>query len=470
MVLCKKVFINALHSKGECVMKRIIAMICATSLTVYLIACSETPSGQTSLSDSISEALSEHSSIDNVTPATKNDEIINQDYEVDSTSNASIAECDSLDAILESIKADAQSYTENIKSQYKTITETIKNYDDYKKNYSLITDWYAAINSGSEDFYNKLESYEKAYYKMMLEQCTDSKELDKAIDDIYDEVYSDVLDDIYDDIYSGALDDVYDDFYSGILDDALDEVEYKEWSDTLSKFYEDWSNELSTFYKGWSSQLSQFYTIWTTMSGSRFSDNKDFNALWEKAQKELAEKNAKKEEAPINKTEAASKNQSSSDAVNHASTAEISNNKNNADESSSTTASTKEPSEKAKDATDIDSTSESDTVFNPQDVSDATIESIKTYGDYLAMYRKIVDNYFADYERVIKGTILYNEESFKQMKKEMNKSFDEQEKQYGKMKNSPIIGKDSLVDFLKDYRDSLKNMVDSYEESLKLMG
>ena len=37
--------------------------------------------------------------------------------------------------------------------------------------------------------------------------------------------------------------------------------------------------------------------------------------------------------------------------------------------------------------------------FNPQDVSDTTIESIKTYEDYLIMNEKIIDNYYTEADR-----------------------------------------------------------------------
>ncbi len=108
----------------------------------------------------------------------------------------------------------------------------------------------------------------------------------------------------------------------------------------------------------------------------------------------------------------------------------------------------------------------SGTVFSPQDVSDKTIESIRTYGDYLIMYKKIIDDYFANYESAVKGTVLYSEESFQQMKDGLDEGFKEQEEQYGSMKNQKIVGKDDLVQFLKDYRDELKEYTDSIKESL----
>lgn len=124
---------------------------------------------------------------------------------------------------------------------------------------------------------------------------------------------------------------------------------------------------------------------------------------------------------------------------------------------------TEEETTEAAEADDFD---ESETVFDPQDVSDETIESIVTYGDYLIMYKMIVEDYIAKYEAVVKDTLLYDEDAFQQMKDEMDESFEEQEEEYGEIKDQKIIGKESLVEFLKEYRDSLQEVVDTYEETL----
>lgn len=66
--------------------------------------------------------------------------------------------------------------------------------------------------------------------------------------------------------------------------------------------------------------------------------------------------------------------------------------------------------------------------------------------------------------RASKGTVLYNEAAFQELKDAEEAAFQEQEKEYGSMKDKLIVGKDSLVDFLKSYRDSLRDMVDMYAE------
>ncbi|MDA5540855.1 hypothetical protein PIG84_01200 [Streptococcus thermophilus] len=73
--------------------------------------------------------------------------------------------------------------------------------------------------------------------------------------------------------------------------------------------------------------------------------------------------------------------------------------------SSSSTTSSKSSSSST---TSSSSGSVSSSNFNPQDTSDATIESISTYNDYLTMYSKIVDEYLTNYQNAVAGTVLDN--------------------------------------------------------------
>lgn len=106
-------------------------------------------------------------------------------------------------------------------------------------------------------------------------------------------------------------------------------------------------------------------------------------------------------------------------------------------------------------------------VFNPQDVSDQTIQSIQTYDDYLKMYYKIIENYFSDYETVVKGTVLYDETTFQKMKESIEQAYDSQVNQYDAIRNKKIIGKDKLVKYLIEYRDSLQETIDTLKKSLQ---
>lgn len=113
------------------------------------------------------------------------------------------------------------------------------------------------------------------------------------------------------------------------------------------------------------------------------------------------------------------------------------------------------------------SSSVSSSNFNPQDTSDATIRSISTYNDYITMYSKIVDEYLMNYQNAVAGTVLDDANTIEQMKQETLKSLEEQKKEYGAMGNTKIIGKDSLVEFLKNYRNGLKEYTDNISTQIQ---
>ncbi|WP_303951829.1 hypothetical protein [Streptococcus vestibularis] len=117
--------------------------------------------------------------------------------------------------------------------------------------------------------------------------------------------------------------------------------------------------------------------------------------------------------------------------------------------------------------TSSSSSSVSSSNFNPQDTSDATIGSISTYNDYLTMYSKIVDEYLTNYQNAVAGTVLDDANTIEQMKQETLKSLEEQKKEYGAMGNTKIIGKDSLVEFLKNYRNGLKEYINNISTQIQ---
>lgn len=117
--------------------------------------------------------------------------------------------------------------------------------------------------------------------------------------------------------------------------------------------------------------------------------------------------------------------------------------------------------------TSSSSSSVSSSNFNPQDTSDATIRSISTYNDYLTMYSKIVDEYLTNYQNAVAGTVLDDANTIEQMKQETLKSLEEQKKEYGAMGDTKIIGKDSLVEFLKNYRNGLKEYTDNISTQIQ---
>ena len=104
--------------------------------------------------------------------------------------------------------------------------------------------------------------------------------------------------------------------------------------------------------------------------------------------------------------------------------------------------------------------------FNPQDVSDATIESIKTYEDYLIMNEKIIDNYYTEADEAFKGTVLEDSAAIQELKDSTKKEMEDLKKHYGPLKKAPIQGKEEVIKTLKDYRDNLHEQVEQWKASL----
>lgn len=104
--------------------------------------------------------------------------------------------------------------------------------------------------------------------------------------------------------------------------------------------------------------------------------------------------------------------------------------------------------------------------FNPQDVSDTTIESIKTYEDYLIMNEKIIDNYYTEADEAFKGTVLEDSDAIQELKDSTKKEMEDLKKQYGPLKKAPIQGKEEVIKTLKDYRDNLHEQVEQWKASL----
>jgi len=112
-----------------------------------------------------------------------------------------------------------------------------------------------------------------------------------------------------------------------------------------------------------------------------------------------------------------------------------------------------------------------DTAFSRKDVSDEAIQSITTYNDYLDIYWLITEDFLANYENTVKDTNLYDKETFEKMKDSYEQSFEEQKKQYSPIGHTEIIGKDSIgknsmIEYLITYRDSLKDIIDNFSNAL----
>ncbi|MCQ9276482.1 hypothetical protein [Streptococcus suis] len=104
--------------------------------------------------------------------------------------------------------------------------------------------------------------------------------------------------------------------------------------------------------------------------------------------------------------------------------------------------------------------------FNPTDSSDATIESIKTYSDYMKMYEFIVNEYITNYENMVSQYGLGDATMYQSVRDTVSQSVEQQKKQYGPLGNAAIVGRAEIITFLKEYRDGLQQQIEQMSAAL----
>lgn len=341
----------------------------------------------------------------------------------------------SLEEYAETISADVQASADKINEEWEAVNKDTDSYEEYRDNKDRVTGFYAFCEEESATLYAGLSDKAVNYFKAIVESgaVDDYDKWDGAMEKFYDTWDNSVSG--YYDTWDGIYGNSYDHMDNTVTMDATSD--YEEYSNLWAEMYKAYSDSWGVMYKQYSDSWAEIYAMYSDVWAGFYAGEKDVDKI-------ISEGKIKREEA----AEAATVEQSAPES--------------------------KEPekSKTAEEETETDKNEEageSGSVFKPQDVSDETIESIETYGDYLIMYEKIVEDYLANYEDVVKDTALYDEAAFQQMKDEVDEEIESQEEEYGAMKDQKIVGKDSVVEFLKSYRDSLQEIVDSYEETVKAL-
>lgn len=132
--------------------------------------------------------------------------------------------------------------------------------------------------------------------------------------------------------------------------------------------------------------------------------------------------------------------------------------------SSSVAISSSSTPDSSSETTTTSSSTESPTTgdFAPQDSTDATIESIKTYNDYMVMYEFILNEYYVNAEAAFAQYGLTDDGSFAAQRESLSQQLEAERKQYSLLGKAPLVGiKSELVKYLKDLRDGLKEYTDA---------
>ncbi|MDR2106759.1 MAG: hypothetical protein LBP24_05065 [Coriobacteriales bacterium] len=101
------------------------------------------------------------------------------------------------------------------------------------------------------------------------------------------------------------------------------------------------------------------------------------------------------------------------------------------------------------------------TASAPQEISDSEIEQIETYNDYLVLFEKIVDNYFASYELMDKEAGSYNENGIENLEQIYDILLEDRKEAYGSKGDQKLVEKEALVEDLIKHRDILQSLADA---------
>ena len=148
-------------------------------------------------------------------------------------------------------KSDVENLTNELESEWKTLSGEITTFDSYKTNKEKISNYYDKIVKNSEDFSIRICEYALKYGEIIVNS-------DKSFNDKYDE-----------------LEDMYDYYYDGILDDAYDNVPYSDYSDISSAEYKNYSNARSDVYKAYSKARSDVYQFYSKLRSKIYSKDLD---------------------------------------------------------------------------------------------------------------------------------------------------------------------------------------------------
>lgn len=262
--------------------KQILTVAFVVPLTIMsLVACGAKGN------DKVDEA-EQISSTDSSQQVEEKEEVKDETKEIKADTSNKVFE-----GILGDIQADFSETIDTLNTELQNVYSGVgETYDDYVKNKSLISDWYALALDESQKLFDRTNEKSVEYYKWVAtEYANDYSEADSAMNDYFQAVYNGVMDDYFDAVYNDAMDELFQKYYNGIIDDGYDSTEYAQWSEESSQFYQQWSDASSAFYQLWSEEGSSIYRRWSAVSSGFFADNYDVDAIL----KELEEKQSAEE-------------------------------------------------------------------------------------------------------------------------------------------------------------------------------
>lgn len=190
-----------------------------------------------------------------------------------------------LDSILEKIETIFDEGKNETSTLMKSAYEDIEDYSDYNKKHDKITKAYEENYDNAKKMYKEVElqiiEYGKAVANSQI--SNEYREWDNALTVLY-RVWDDKTDEYY-----KNFDDEYTSLYKkldDVITEAYDKLDYSKASDMWSQMYEENTDNWSKMYELMSDNWSLFYEEQSALWQGFYEDNKDVEALIEKATKE----------------------------------------------------------------------------------------------------------------------------------------------------------------------------------------
>lgn len=198
-------------------------------------------------------------------------------------SESTPAPANEMEAIIAETQADFSATSQKLlDEQEKLFSQVGDTYEGYLQNIESIQAWYDLAVSETESLADRAVEQGRKYYQAVVDNVdvTDDRELEKAKEGFYDEIYEDAWDDYYDAIYEDAFDEMHDAYYDGILDEAFDVIPYEEAYDVSSDAYDAYSDARSDVYDAYSDGKSDLYDDYSDVTSAFWDNDFDIEGLF----------------------------------------------------------------------------------------------------------------------------------------------------------------------------------------------
>ncbi|MCR5269252.1 MAG: hypothetical protein K6E16_12150 [Lachnospiraceae bacterium] len=363
--------------------------------------------------------------------------------------------------VFESTSMQSGDYPANVASLFAEATETVSStanallsemdgsYESYEHSKSVMQDFYASSLSASESLYSRLEEQNANAYRQIAERINDpSFDCNTEMDAIYN-TWDPAMNQYYetwDNLYS-QLFEKWDSALSAADADSTDDS--NEWSMANDAHQNAWDAIYNAHQNAWGRMYDAHFAV---LNGFLSGDTDVDRLINEAYNSSSSQQNEVPDTPPMDENDAPGAGKRIPEGEDAAGP-------------------DKKPDESDEDAS-ADNEGEEETSedagFDAVDTSNATIEAMQTYGDYLTLCEMVINEYLADYEAALLNAGLYDDADYQNIRNEMENLLNEEQNAYGSKRDEKISGREALIDYLEDLRDMFDRDVKNVENSANM--